>query len=281
MSKNNKFIERSIVGALSFLRESVFGDEYASRKGLLQLLDPRVKVFTFLLFIIQVILIRNIFVLSCLYGICLILALISKINLWFFLKRTWIFIPLFSLFIAVPALFSIISPGEPLFKFNIIWFKLVITRQGLSAAILFVLRVITSVSFATLLSISTKHFELLKVLRFLKVPQIFVITLGMCYRYVYLFVEMIENTYMAIKSRVGARIHYRQGERIVAWNIGLLWQRSYRLNEDVYKAMLSRGYKGEPYLLDDFKSGLKDWFWVFFILLISAGALYFNYRSDI
>ncbi len=277
--KTDNFIERSIMGALSFLKESIFADEYASKKGLLQSLDPRVKTLTILLFIISVIVTKNIFILLCLYVFCLLLAYFSKIHLGFFLRRTWVFIPLFSLFIAIPALFSIFSPGEPLAVFKIAGLRLVVTNQGLSAALLFVARVITSVSFAVLLSITTKHFELLRVLRIFKIPQIFVMTVGMCYRYIYLFIEIIENTYLAIKSRVGTRIHYKKGQHIVAWNIAFLWQRSYQMNEDVYKAMLSRGYLGEPVVFSEFKVKAKDWLWLFIVILISAALLLFNYKA--
>ncbi|MCX5703968.1 MAG: cobalt ECF transporter T component CbiQ, partial [Candidatus Omnitrophica bacterium] len=252
MSGNNNFIERSITGALSFLKESIFADEYASKNGFLQSLDPRIKTVTFLLFIVQIILTKNILILLCLYALCLLLTYLSKINLRFFLKRTWVFIPLFSFFIAIPALFSIFTPGEALFTFSLIGLKLAITHQGLSGAGLFVMRVITSVSFAVLLGITTKHFALLKVLRIFRIPQVFVMTLGMCYRYIYLFVEIIENTYLSIKSRTGGVRHYKKGQRIVAWNIAYLWQRSYGLSQEVYGAMLSRGYKGEPALLDGF-----------------------------
>jgi len=277
MLRGNNFIERSLAGALSFLKESVFADEYAVKNGFLQSLDPRIKTITFLMFIILTILTRDIFILLCLYAMCLVLAFFSKINLWFFLKRTWIFIPLFSVFIAFPAVFSIFTPGETLTVLNIFKVKLTITRQGLSGAELFVARVTTSVSFAILLSITTRHFELLKVLRIFGLPQIFVMTLGMCYRYIFLFVEIIENTYLAIKSRVGSKIHYKKGQHLAAWNIASLWQRSYQLNEDVYKAMLSRGYRGESITLDDFKSKTGDWLWLCLIVLIFTAMIYFNY----
>ncbi len=266
------------MGALSFLKESIFADEYASNKGFLQSLDPRAKTLTILLFIIWVILAKNILILLCLYVFCLLLAYFSKIHLGFFLRRTWVFIPLFSLFIAIPALFSIFSPGETLVVFKIAEARFIITKQGLSGAALFVARVITSVSFAVLLSITTRHFELLKVLRVFKVPQVFVMTLGMCYRYIYLFIEIIENTYLAIKSRVGTGIHYKKGQHIVAWNIAFLWQRSYQLNEDVYKAMLSRGYHGEPVVFNEFRVKAKDWLWLSATLLISVMLFLFNYR---
>ncbi len=267
--KSNNFIERSIMGALSFLKESIFADHYASQKGFLQSLDPRVKAITVLLFIIQVLLAKNILVLLCLYAICLLLTFCSRISLGFFLKRTWVFIPLFSLFIAIPALFIFFSPGQTIITFRILGFIFNITRQGIAGASLFVMRVITSVSFAVLLSITTRHFELLKVLRIVLIPQIFVMTFGMCYRYVYLFVETLENVYRAIKSRVGLVVHYRKGQKIVAWNIAFLWARSYQLNEDVYKAMLSRGYRGEPFILDDFKMRFGDWLW-----LACSGAIF-------
>ena len=279
--KTNNFIERSIMGALSFLKESIFADEYALRKGFLQSLDPRIKALTFLLFIVWVIFIKDIFILLSLYALCLLLAYSSKINLGFFLKRTWVFIPLFSLFIAVPALFSIFTPGETLVTLKVAGIRLVITRQGASGAVLFVTRVITSVSFAVLLSITTKHFELLKVLRIFKVPQVFVMTVGMCYRYIYLFVEIIENTYLAIKSRAGTKIHYKKGQHVVAWNIAFLWQRSYQLNEDVYKAMLSRGYHGEPVVLNELKVKARDWLWLCVSIFISILLFFFNYRAKI
>jgi len=120
------------------------------------------------------------------------------------------FHPAVSLFIAVPALFSVFTPGDALVSVKIGGLSIIITRQGLLGALLFVVRVTTAVSFVVLLSITTKHFELLRVLRIFRIPQVFVMTLGMCYRYLFLFVELVENTYQAIKSRVGTGIHYKR-----------------------------------------------------------------------
>lgn len=275
---NSNFIERSILGALSFLKESVFADQYAVEKGLMQALDPRVKTVSILAFILLALWCGNVFILLGLYAVCLALAVCSRINLGFFLKRTWVFIPVFSLFIAVPALFSFFTPGETVFSFKLFRVTLEITRQGLNGACLFVTRVIVSVSFAVLLSITTRHFQLLKVLRIFGIPQIFVMTLGMCYRYIYLFVEIIENTYLAIKSRAGTAVHYRKGQHLVSWNIAFLWQRSCRLNEDVYMAMLSRGYRGEPAVIEDFRFKPADYLWAGLVLAVSAVFLYLNYR---
>jgi cobalt/nickel transport system permease protein len=260
--QRNNFIERSIMGALAFFKDSCFADEVALKKGWLQSLDPRVKAMTTLLFVVEILLAKDIVVVSALYGFSLALAYFSRIRLGYFLKRTWIFIPLFSFFIVLPALFSFFSPGEALATFKVAGFALVVTRQGAAGAALFVARVAASVSYAVLLSATTRQFELLKVLRVFCVPQLFVMVLGMCLRYIYLFVSIIENTYVAIKSRAGIRVHHKKGQRIVAWNIASLWMRSYSLSSDVYQAMLSRGFRGEPVVLEGFKARPRDAAWL-------------------
>jgi cobalt/nickel transport system permease protein len=93
--RNNNLIERSIMDALSFLKESVFADEYAAKRGFLQSLDPRIKVITFFLFIIAILFTKSIAVAFFIYIVCLMLAHFSNVSMGFFLKRTWIFIPLF------------------------------------------------------------------------------------------------------------------------------------------------------------------------------------------
>lgn len=277
----NDFAERSIMSALSFLKESLFSDEYASKGAFLQSLDPRVKIFTMALFLIAALFTKSILIVWALYLICLLLAGFSKINLGFFLKRTWIFIPLFSLFIAIPAVFSFFTPGEALVSFRISGISFAITRQGLFGAALFVSRVLVSVSFAVLMSITTRHFELLKVLRVFRVPKLFVMILGMCYRYIYLFAEVVIDTYIAIKSRVGMRIDDGRGRHIVAWNMASLWYRSYRLNEAVYGAMLSRGYSGEPVVTHDFKIRATDCLWIFLIVMAVPGLVFIGFKYNL
>ena len=252
------FIERSILGALSFFKEAIFADETACLPGVMQSLDPRIKIVTVLFGLLLVLFTRSIAVLGLLYLLSLLVSTLSRIDLAVFLKRTWVFIPLFSLFIAIPALFSFVSPGETVLSAG----GLHVTRNGLMAAGFFIGRVITSVSLVVLLSMTTRHFDLLKALRFFGIPQIFVMVLGMCYRYLYLFVEIVENTHRAIRSRIGSGMHHRKGQRVVAWNIAHLWMRSYALNEQVYNAMVSRGFRGEPIALDHFHTSPRDWFWL-------------------
>jgi cobalt/nickel transport system permease protein len=256
--KDNRFIERSLMGAVSFLKDSVFADEYAGKKGFLQARDPRVKVAAILLLVLCVLFSREIAFIAAIYLICLLLAVCSSIRLPFFLGRTWLFIPVFALFIAIPSIFSILTPGERLSVLKIGNLSLSVSRQGLAGAAIFFSRVLVSVSLCVLLSLTTRHYALLKVLRIFRVPQVFVMTLGMCYRYIFLFIGIIQDTYTAIKSRCGYVLSSVKGQKIVAWNIATLWQRSYRMQNQIYDAMLSRGYSGEVHILDELRAGGKD-----------------------
>ena len=268
------------MGALSFLKDATLCEEYSGRKGLLQSLDPRIKALTFLAFLITAVSLKSAVVIGWLYILCLSLAFLSDVPIGFFLIRTWVFIPLFSLFIVVPAIFSFITPGEFVWGAHIFGINFIVTRQGLAGAVLFVARVSTSVSLVVLLSLTTRHAELLKVLRVFGVPQVFVLTISMCYRYLYLFATMVENIFTAVKSRVGIVSHHKHGQRIVAWNIANTWNRTTQMSEDVYKAMLSKGYTGEPQLLDKFQARFKDWVWLLGGVLVCAGLFYMGHKYE-
>ena len=274
LRKRSDFIERSMMRSLAFLKDATLSEEYANRKGLLQSLDPRFKTISFLVFLVTALSLKSAVLIGLLYGFCLLLALLSTIPLRHFLIRTLLFIPLFSLCIVLPTIFSFVTPGEPIWTFHVLVVNGIITRPGADGAVLFVVRIATSVSLVVLLSLTTRHSELLKVLRLFGVPQVFVLTVSMCYRYLYLFATMVENIFIAIKSRVGVVSHQRHGQNIVAWNIANTWSRTTQMSEEVYMAMLSRGYTGEPRLLSKFHATPKDWVWLLCAMILCAGLYY-------
>ena len=222
-AKFNIFVERSIRNSLDFLKEAVFSEEIARYKGFLQSLGPRFKIFSLLVFVLAVSFVRTIPALTALYLISLVLAAISRVNIWFFLKRVWVFIPIFTLVIAIPAVFM----------------------GNIYSAIVFVLRVASSVSFVVLITLTTKHGELLKALRAVGVPSIFVQVLDMTYRYVFLFIKIFEEMHLGLKSRAVKKFTSKEAAHWVASRMAFLFKRSVGMSEEVYMAMISRGYTGE------------------------------------
>jgi cobalt/nickel transport system permease protein len=267
--KASGLIDRTLIGFISLLKETVSNDEVASRDGFLQKRDPRLKCLSIVLLLFSVLSTRSVLVLGAIYLLAIALALISAIKIGAFLKRTLFFIPLFSLFIVIPAIFSFVTPGESVAAVTLGSFDIAITRQGIDSATIFFLRVLASVSLAVVLVLTTRHHVLLKVLRSFRIPQIFVMTMSMTYRYIYLLLDIAQNTFIAIKSRVGFIHSTRSGQKIVGANISGLWLKSYRLQTQVYSAMISRGYTGEPRILEDFQAHIID-----FIVLISSVAVF-------
>ncbi|MBF0386832.1 MAG: cobalt ECF transporter T component CbiQ [Candidatus Omnitrophica bacterium] len=272
------FIARSIMSAAAFVKEATLCEEHARYAGFLQSLDPRAKAITFLALLVTVAFLEQAALIGLVYCACLVLAWASKISPGYFLIRTWVFIPLFTLGIVIPAMFSFVTPGAALAAFDIWGVRFVITRPGFDGAVLLVARVAASVSLAVLLSLTTRHAELLKVLRIFGVPQVFVLTVTMCYRYLYLFATLVENIFTAIRSRVGVMPQRRAGRRVVAWNIANTWSRTTKISEEVYLAMLSRGYTGEPRLLAGFQLRLRDLVWALAVFVWCAGLLYLERR---
>jgi len=59
-------------------------------------------------------LIKDLKLLVLIYTFTLLLAHLSKINILFFIKRVWPFIPIFAGIIIIPMIFNIFFPGDPL-----------------------------------------------------------------------------------------------------------------------------------------------------------------------
>jgi cobalt/nickel transport system permease protein len=274
--KTHGFIEQTLLGIVVLLKEIVSNEEIASRKGFLQKRDPRLKMLSIAVLLVCVLSTGNVLVLGFMYGITLILTFASDIRLLFFLKRTLLFIPIFSLFIVVPAIFNVVTPGEPIVSFTLFSHVLSITRQGIDSSTIFFVRVLSSVSLAILLVLTTRHHVLLKVLRIFKVPQLFVMTMGMTYRYIYLLLDIVQNTFVAIKSRVGFVTSTKTGRRIVTATMAGLWLKSYRLQTQVYNAMLARGYTGEPQVVDAFHARTTDFIFLVCALLGLIGVICLN-----
>jgi cobalt/nickel transport system permease protein len=270
------FIDKAINAVVELLKGVVSNDEIAARKGLLQACDPRVKTLSIVLLVVCGLLTKNILLLILLYETSILLAQLSSIRAVYFLKRTLLFVPLFSFFIVVPAMFGFVTPGRVLFSFTVFSTRFSITQQGVASASLFFFRVLASVSMVILLLLTTRQHALLKVLRIFRVPQMFVMTMGMSYRYIYLLLDTVQKIFIAMKSRVGYVASSATGRRIVGATMAGLWLRSYHLHSHVYNAMLSRGFSGEPAVMADFKAGPRDALFLGVSLFTLAGTVWMN-----
>jgi cobalt/nickel transport system permease protein len=262
-------IEKTLADLAQALEQSLFAENIARQPGWLQALDPRVKVLSILALLIAVGLSRSLAVLVGLYGIALILAWRSAVPMGFFIKRVWLFMPFFTGLIALPAFF--ITPGPALVHLPL---GLVITRTGALTALFLLLRVSTSVSLGVLLMLTTAWPTLLKALSVLRVPEGFILILGMTYRYIYLLLRTTQDMFLSRKSRVVGRLTSAEERQVLAASAGTLLNKSLHLSGEVYLAMQSRGYRGQAHTLDNFQMRPWDWLWGAIILGVAAGAIW-------
>lgn len=245
--RKTSFVDKTIAGAAGLLGTAMFNDHVAREPGLLQRLDARVKVPCLILLLVAAGLVRHLPLLVVMYAATLPLAAASRISLGFFVKRVWLFIPIFTGIVVIPALFSFITPGHVVLDLGT-WFgaDVGITEQGLRSAGLIVARVATSISLVVLLTLTTPWTDLLAGLRSLRLPKTFVLVIGMAYRYLFVLVATVGEMFTARKARtLGSDDHGRGGRAFVAASAGVLFGKSAALSDEIHMAMVARGYDGD------------------------------------
>jgi len=100
---------------------------------------------------------------------------------------------------------------------------------------------------------------LFKSLRSLRVPKVYVLTLGMCYRYIFLLVEMVRDFFTAKKSRTICNLSVRDEQKWVAGRIGYMLVKSLDISNRVHDAMISRGFDGDVKLMHEFAVRKRDY----------------------
>jgi len=280
-----RFLDKSLLAVAEIAEQSLFSEAYARKEGLLQRLDVRVKLFGFLSLIVLVSFFHSPYALWIMYGMSLTLASASRVPILFLQKRVWLFVPLFSAAVVLPAMLNIVTPGEPLWilvKLSrahswgpyVIPAEIAVTRQGLLGSIIFVSRVATSVSFAVLFTLTTRWTMAFSGLRALAAPRIFVMTLSMTERYLFVFLRLIQDMYRARKSRTIRPLSAAIDRNWTASRIGVTFKKSMDMSEDIYKAMLSRGFHGEFRALDRFHAKPIDCLWLVTVVGFSGILLF-------
>jgi cobalt/nickel transport system permease protein len=259
------FLRKNLAALTSAMEAGMLNEKLARQQGLLQILDPRVNVISTVLFIISAGLARNLLILIVILVMVLVFSFLSRVPTDYFLKRILIFIPIFTLVIAVPALF--ITPGDALVY---VGGKAIITWQGVQTAGFLFLRVTDSLSLGVLLILTTPWNRLLAALRWFHIPSLFIDILGMTYSYIFLLLHTANSMFLARRSRTLGPISGSDNRHWLMRFAGTTLLKTQHLSEEVYLAMLSRGYRGETRSIDDNSCKSRDLIWVVFSLIAAA-----------
>jgi cobalt/nickel transport system permease protein len=247
-------IAKTVRGFSGALGRTLVSENSAHERGLLQALDPRVKLVGMLALVVTAALARKLPVMGALFGLGVALALGSRLSLWSLAKRVWLVAFAFTAMIAAPALF--LTPGETAYTLG----GVAITAQGVRSALLLIARVEAAVTLSTLLVLTTPWMHLLKALRTLMVPVEVIAMLAMTHRYVVLLTETANAMFEARQSRMVGRLNGREQRRLMVNTGGVLLSKTLEMGNEVFLAMQARGFRGEVRLLTEFR--LRGWDYV-------------------
>ena len=262
--KKASYVDKTIEGGARLLGQTLFAGEVAASDGLLQRIEPRIKLVSMTALLVVASLARQVPVLLAMYVLALALAAASHLSLEYFVKRVWLFVPIFTGIVVLPATLSIVTPGRIVVPLGHWWLgqAVGITAQGLIGAALIVTRVAVSISLVVLLTLTTPWNDLLASLRALRVPRIFVAVLAMCYRYLFVLLATVGDMYLARRARVAGDGNATTGRAYVSATAGALFSNAHSLSDEVHQAMTSRGYTGDARSLDRRSPVWRDWIWL-------------------
>lgn len=255
--RQSNWIERTLADITGAIERAVFTEEYTRKDGWLQRRDPRAKLGMFVLLALAIGLSNSLLALVLAYILLLVLARTSHIPFDFFVRRVWLGIPFFAGVVVLPSLF--LASGPHLFAVQIGPLVIGPSLASILSAAVFVLRVAVSVSLAVLLIISTPWADLLKSLQLVRVPQVFVLLLSMTYRYIFLFLHTVNSLFEARKSRMVGYTGSREQRRWISSTMANLLHRSFKMSNDVYAAMMARGFSGTIRTYTSYHMTVSDW----------------------
>jgi cobalt ECF transporter T component CbiQ len=266
------FVERTVSNLVNTMERALYAEELARTGGLLQRLDARVKVIGILALIIVSAMARRLWVIGAIFAVALALAVLSRVSFAILAKRVWASVLMFTGVVALPA--PLIVPGREVWQLPLLHWP--VTAQGLASMCYLVARVETAATLSVLLILCTPWSSMLKALRVLGVPVVFVVILGMTYRYIFLLLQSARDMFESRRSRIMGKLPGRESRRLAAASAGVLMSRTIQLSGEVYSAMASRGFRGEVYVLDEFQTSTTDWIMLAVFVILAAGGLYFG-----
>ncbi len=239
-----------------FFSRSLLREETAGRPSLLQGIDPRARLLAALFFLISVSLPRSLPALLAHAALPLVAIALSRIRAREVLGAGLLLALVFSVLMAAPATLNVFAGGQvvlPLLSPGQQWRHgpyglppvIGVSREGLLTAATFLLRVASSVTAVLWLTLSTRWVELLRALRFLRLPPMFVQVAGMTVRYLHAFHRQAEETHLGKKSRSVCRVPLASEQAWIGSRLAAAWDRGLHLMEEVDDAMTARGFRGE------------------------------------
>jgi cobalt/nickel transport system permease protein len=229
--------------------------ESASRKGLLQTLDARVKLLGVAFLLVVATTLQAFVPALVLAGVVFFLAFLSRLNLLLFYRRLGVFTCIFGFLLMAPAALNIVTEGRiiiPLatsehfrsFRFLPLPRTVGVTAEGVWVVGFVALRVMNCLSLSFLLFHTTPLPQIIRALRIFRIPGSLLVVFTLTFKYIFIFSTVLEDMYLAMKSRLLGPITKRGAGEWTGGRMALLYGKTRSKAEEVYQAMVSRCFDG-------------------------------------
>lgn len=245
-------LEKGVHHLAGLVQEGYAQWECSRRDGLLQQVDPRIKVVLLVLFLVLVSLKRTVAPQLVTGFLLALLVMASRLDLLPFYRRIGWPALLFGVLIPLPSLLNLFSDGHlvmPLIHLqrdHHFWIYHIpatigVTAEGAHGMALLTLRIGNSLALSLLLLHTTPFPDLIKALRVFRVPDSFIVIITLSYKYIFTFSRSVIDMHLAKKSRLLGAMGAEGSRQWAAGRIAVLFHKTQRRCEEIHKAMVARG----------------------------------------
>lgn len=279
-----QILEKGVHHLAGLIQEGYAQWECSRRNGLLQHIDPRIKVVFLALFLVLVSLKRTIEPQLVIAFLLTILVAASRLDFLPFYRRIGGLGFLFGVLVPLPSLLNLFSDGQlvmPLFHLHQdhhFWMyrlpaTIGITSEGIRGMAMLTLRICNSITLSMLVLHTTSFPDLIKALRVLRVPDSFIVVITLSYKYIFAFTRTVTDMHLAKKSRLLGAMDADQSRRWAAGRIACIFQKSQVRCEEIFKAMVSRGFEQQVQIHSFPRFARRDIVATFMMLTVWAGLM--------
>lgn len=282
-SLNIPFLEKGIHHLAGVINIGYAQWETASTDHLFQTIDARIKVLFLLSYVVIVSLKKEILPEALIGVFVFILAMISRLNVLGLYKRVLFLGFVFGFLIALPSAFNVITGGKivlpvlHLSKSYHFWVyripeEIGLTEEGVHGVIMLTLRVMNSLALSFLVIYTTRFPEIIRALKVLKAPDSLLMIITLTYKYIFIFAKTAEEMYLAKKSRLARQVTHAHARRWIAGRLAFIFNKTRLRCEEIFRAMLSRGFSDRIKIYGVRKLQARDW--AMAVILMGLGVLF-------
>ncbi len=268
-----RFLTRTLRHFSGVFANEFYAERFAARPFFLHPRVALVLIVVLLALGISVSFFSSLTVLIALALVPLSYACLSGLEIRAFVRRAWAYLPPVVFLFSLPGASNLFLSGRPLFILIppgalSLPHGLYFTAAGLETAFRLALRCGISLSFAFLLLLTTRWSRITAALAALRLPAVLLSVLDMAYRYLFILTERITERMEARFLRTVGRRKAADDRRFMGRSASALFLRSRALGENVYEAMVCRGFSGQAAHLRLFHTDMGDWLFVLNSLII-------------